>query len=143
MTSRIGEAPVRFTLLGVVLSAAIVVAPAVPVMAHHSSATFDVGMEITLKGVVTEWFWANPHCFLRFDAKDDTGAVRHWAAETQNPVTMTPLGWSKTSFKAGDDVTVKLQPSRNGAPVGRIVSVLLPDGRTLVAMDSQPAVPRK
>jgi uncharacterized protein DUF6152 len=132
---------VRYTLLGIVLATATVAAAAVPVLAHHSSATFDTGMEITLKGVVTEWFWANPHCFLKFDAKDDTGAVRHWAVETQNPVTMVPRGWSKSSFKVGDEVTVKLQPSKNGAPVGRIVSVLLPNGQTLVAIDSQPAAP--
>jgi uncharacterized protein DUF6152 len=125
---------VRYTLLGVVLATAAVMAATVPVLAHHGNNTFDAGKEITLKGVVTQWFWANPHCILKFDAKDDTGAVRHWAVETQNPVTMTPRGWSRSSFKVGDEVTLKLQPAKNGAPVGRIVSVLLPNGQTLLGL---------
>ena len=29
-----------------------------------------------MKGTVTEWFWANPHCFLQFDVKDDSGNRR-------------------------------------------------------------------
>ena len=61
----------RYGVFGVVLVVAgVMVTPAV---AHHGAATFDTGKEITLKGVVTEWIWANPHCFLKFDAKDDTG----------------------------------------------------------------------
>jgi hypothetical protein len=31
-------------------------------LAHHANAVFDVGKRITLTGIVTEWFWANPHC---------------------------------------------------------------------------------
>src|SRR6202047_2683686 len=43
----------------------------VPLMAHHGNATFDVGKEVTLKGTVTDWFWANPHCILQFDLKGE------------------------------------------------------------------------
>ena len=134
-----GEAPVRNTLVVVVLAVAGVMSAAVPSRAHHGAATFDTGKEITLKGVVTAWIWANPHCFLKFDAKDDTGTVRQWAAETQNPVSMTARGWSWSSFKAGDEVTVRVEPVKNGAPVGRILSVVLPNGQTLTAVGAQPA----
>ncbi|MGH9253224.1 MAG: DUF6152 family protein [Vicinamibacterales bacterium] len=131
----------RYTLLGIVLAAAGVMAGAVPAVAHHGAATFDTGKEITLKGVVTEWIWANPHCFLKFDAKDETGTVRQWAVETQNPVAMTSRGWSRSAFKAGDEVTVRLEPVKNGAPVGRVLSVVLPNGQMLVAVGPQPAAP--
>ena len=129
----------RVTLLGIIVSAVGLFAGPVPAAAHHGAATFDTGKEITLKGVVTEWIWANPHCFLKFDAKDETGAVRNWAVETQNPVGMTARGWSRGAFKAGDEVTVKLEPVKNGEAVGRILSVLLPKGQTLVAVGPQPA----
>ena len=129
----------RVTLLGIIVSAVGLFAGPVPAAAHHGAATFDTGKEITLKGVVTEWIWANPHCFLKFDAKDETGAVRNWAVETQNPVAMTTRGWSRGAFKAGDEVTVKLEPVKNGEAVGRILSVLLPNGQTLVAVGPQPA----
>ena len=122
----------RNVLFGVVLAGAGLIAPA-PAIAHHGAATFDTGKEITLKGVVTEWIWANPHCFLKFDAKDDTGTVRNWAVETQNPVTMQSRGFARRSFKPGEAVTVRLEPVKNGAPIGRMLSVLLPDNQTLVA----------
>jgi hypothetical protein len=125
-------------LLGIIVSAAGLLAAAEPAAAHHGAATFDTGKEITLKGVVTEWIWANPHCFLKFDAKDDTGAVRNWAVETQNPVSMTARGWSRGAFKVGDAVTVTLEPVKNGAPVGRVLNVILPDGRKLVAVGPNP-----
>ena len=127
----------RNVLLGVVLAGAGLIAPA-SVVAHHGAATFDTGKEITLKGVVTEWIWANPHCFLKFDAKDDTGAVRNWAVETQNPVTMLSRGFARSSFKPGEAVTVRLEPVKNGAPVGRMLTVLLPDNQTLVAASPTP-----
>ena len=128
----------RNVWLGVVLAGAGLIVPA-SVVAHHGAATFDTGKEITLKGVVTEWIWANPHCFLKFDAKDDTGTARNWAVETQNPVTMLSRGFARSSFKPGDAVTVRLEPVKNGAPVGRLLTVLLPNSQTLVAASPTPA----
>jgi len=110
-----------------------------PAAAHHGTASFDTGKDLTLKGTVTEWIWANPHCFLKFDAMDDTGTVRNWAVEVSNPTDMTKRGWARSSFKIGDAVTVSLQPVKNGAPIGRLRSVVLPDGSTLTAMGPPPA----
>jgi len=107
--------------------------------AHHATAVFDLGKRLTLTGTVTEWFWANPHCLLRFDVKDESGKVVHWVAETQAPPNMIPFGWAKQSFAVGDQVTVTLEPVRNSQPLGRILQVLLPDGKTLVA--GAPAIP--
>jgi hypothetical protein len=108
-----------------------VLAISAPLVAHHGAASFDTTRELVLKGTVTEWIWANPHCFLKFDAKDDTGTVRNWAVEVSNPTDMTRLGWARTSFKGGDEVTVTLQPVKSGAPVGRLRNVVLPNGQTL------------
>ena len=102
-------------------------------VAHHGSASFDTSKQVTLKGTVTEWIWANPHCFLKIDAMDDTGRVRNWALETQNPTAMTQRGWSRKAFNIGDQVTIVLEAVKNGAPIGRIVKVTLPDGSTLSA----------
>jgi uncharacterized protein DUF6152 len=130
---------VKTKLFGILAFAASLVAVSSPAVAHHGAATFDTGKEITLKGSVTEWIWANPHCFLKFDAKDDSGNVRSWAVETQNPVSMTSRGWSRNSFKFGDVVTVTLEPVKNGAPVGRILHVILPSGEKLIAATAQSA----
>jgi hypothetical protein len=108
-------------------------------LAHHATAVFDLGKRLTLTGTVTEWFWANPHCLLRFDVKNDSGGITHWVAETQAPPNMIPFGWAKQSFASGDQVTVTLEPVKNGQPLGRILQVRLPDGKTLVA--GAPAIP--
>lgn len=118
-------------VLSVVFAAAAALAAPSPLAAHHGAATFDTANEVTLKGTVTEWTWFNPHCFLKFDVKDASGVVKTWAVEAGNPTDMSKRGWKRTSFKAGDEVTVTLQPVKTGAPVGRIRSVVLPDGQTL------------
>jgi hypothetical protein len=99
--------------------------------AHHGNAAFDAGKKVTLKGTVTEWVWANPHCWLKFDVKDDKGGVVRWVAETNNAPDMIERGWSMHSFKPGDEVTVTVEPVKNGNPVGRVLSVVLPNGQTL------------
>lgn len=120
----------RMKLIAVFLG---VVTLCVPLFAHHGAAAYDTSKKLALKGTVTEWFWANPHCFLRFDVKDDKGNVTHWAAETSNPSDMVNLGWSKQSFKPGDEVTVTVEPVKNGLPIGRIEQVVLASGQILKA----------
>ena len=122
----------RNMILAVSIAVGVLLVSA-PLVAHHGAAALDTGKEVTLKGTVTEWIWSNPHCFLQFDAKDDAGTVRNWAVETQNPTAMTQRGWSRTSFKAGDEVTVTLEPVKNGQPIGRLLTVVLPNGQKLIA----------
>ena len=113
------------------LAAATMLGASMPLVAHHGAATFDTTTETTLKGTVTEWLWFNPHCFLKFDVKDESGKVTNWAVEAGNPTDMTKRGWARTSFRPGEEVTVTLQPVKTGAPVGRIRSVVLANGQTL------------
>ena len=129
----------RARLLGVVLAAAALLVAAAPSLAHHGTASFDTTRDLTLKGTVTDWIWANPHCFLKFDAKDETGAVRNWAVEVSNPTDMTKRGWARMSFKSGEQVTVNLQPVKNGAPIGRLKTVWLANGSALAAAGPAPA----
>jgi len=132
--------PLNKLCLGIFLGAIALWAAPLPLAAHHGAASFDTTRELKLTGAVTEWIWANPHCFLKFDAKDETGTVRNWAVEVSNPTDMTARGWARTSFKAGDEVTVTLQPVKGGAPVGRLRSVILPNGQTL-GTGAPPATP--
>ena len=129
----------KATLFGVLGAALALVVLSIPVSAHHGTASFDTTKDLTLKGTVTDWIWANPHCFLKFDAMDETGTVRNWAVEVSNPTDMTKRGWARSSFKVGDMVTVNLQPVKNGAPIGRLRTVTLPGGSTLSAGGPGPA----
>jgi Family of unknown function (DUF6152) len=130
---------VRTTVFGILVSAVVLVLLS-PVAAHHGAASFDTEREITLKGTVTEWIWANPHCFLKFDVGDAAG-TKNWVVEVSNPTDMVRRGWARTSFKPGDAVAVTLQPVKNGAPVGRVRSVMLANGTTLMNMGAPPAPP--
>lgn len=127
----------------VFLAATSALLVSVPLIAHHGAATFQTDKPITLQGTVTEWLWANPHCFLSFDAKDDTGTVRNWIAETQNPTAISQRGWTRRGFKPGDQVTVTLQPVKDGQPVGRILYVVLANGQKLIAAFQEDAGQRQ
>ena len=100
--------------------------------AHHGTgASYDLDKEITLTGTVTEFNWANPHTQIYFDVKDETGNVIHWAAENSSPGVLGKAGWSRTSLKPGDQITIIVNPSKAGTPVGVVVKVLRSDGTTL------------
>ena len=102
-----------------------------PLSAHHGNAAYDATKQITLKGTVTQFLWANPHCVVLFDATDESGQVAHWMAETENPTTMTNMGWLKSSVKPGDAITIRVIAVKNGKPIGRIVWVETPSGQKL------------
>ena len=68
-----------------------------PLFAHHGNAAYDASKSLVVKGTITDWIWANPHCWLKFDAKDDKGVVAHWTAEVSNPSDMVDRGWSRFS----------------------------------------------
>jgi len=122
---------VKNRLIAALLTAAGVLVAGAPLLAHHGAASFDTSKKLVMKATVTQWFWANPHCFLKFDAQDEKGNVVHWTAETSNPSDMSNLGWSIRTFKPGDQVTVTVTPVRNGRPVGRVLQVVLASGQTL------------
>lgn len=103
----------------------------VALFAHHGNAAYDYSKTVTLKGTVVEWIWANPHCFLKIDVKDDKGEVQQWTIEAGNPPAIAHSGWSRTSFKPGDVVTVDVMPVKNGGTIGRFRKVTLADGTVL------------
>jgi hypothetical protein len=88
-----------------------------PLFAHHGNAAYDTEKSFTVKGTVTEYIWANPHVFVKVDAKDDSGNVVHWIVEAQNPVSMLQINWTKDTFKPGDQVEIDAMPAKNGNPV--------------------------
>ena len=124
-------------LYGTFLIALALVAAPAGLFAHHGAALYDTTKRITVQAVVTDWLWANPHCLLEFDVKDDKGNTVHWNAEVSNPQDMTNQGWSRKMFKPGDEVTLTLVPAKNGQPIGRIVEVIL-NGKKYTGMGVRP-----
>lgn len=98
--------------------------------AHHSFAMFDQAKVVTLKGTVIEFQWTNPHAFLHLEVGDG-GKKTAWHVELNSPNNLRRQGWKATSMKAGDVVTVEINPLRDGTSGGLFISAKLPDGTVL------------
>jgi hypothetical protein len=85
---------------------------------HHGTVGYDFSKTVTLHGTATSFDWVNPHCLLHIDVKEESGSVQRWTLEMSPPSMLSRKGWTKDSFKPGDDVTIDTHPARNGIPIG-------------------------
>ena len=99
-------------------------------LAHHGSrVSYDLEKKVTVTGLITQYVWANPHVYWLMDVKDEQGNVVSWGGETYAPVIMARNGWSRSSLKPGDKVTMTVYPSKAGAPRGFLEKMVFPDGK--------------
>ena len=115
----------------IVVVVAVALLTGVAVSAHHSGLTLFSEDTATLKGVVKNWLWSNPHCLLTIDVTGADGQATQWVIELQAPNSIYPGGYRRTTFKPGDAVTLTVHPVKNGRPYGRIVSSVPADGKAL------------
>ncbi len=109
-----------------------------PLFAHHGDAAYDTSTPVVLKNaVVTEYDWINPHALIKVDYKDEKGAVQHWISEIGSTPSMTLLGWSRTTMKPGDVVTLYVWQAKTRLTVGRLNKLILPDGTVLTDRDAK------
>ena len=102
-----------------------------PGAAHHSFAPFNTDVEKTITGTVNRFEWTNPHTWVWIDVTDEKGSVVTWGVEGMSPNYLARRGWSKSTFKAGDKVTMVVRPMRDGSPGGMFVRATLADGKQL------------
>ena len=101
-----------------------------PALSHHSHAMFDHTREVSVTGTVTQWLLRNPHAFLFIDVKTETGEVVNYSIEMSNIPNMITRGFGQSTFKAGDKVTAKVHPLKDGRPGGNYVTIVAADGKT-------------
>ena len=104
------------------LAAHVVFAFTATVSAHHSSAMYDNQRTVTLRGIVTEFRWTNPHVSMTIAT--DPGREL-WIVETTSPGNLSRAGWTRTSLRVGDRVEVVAAPLRDGGHGGYCRGVTL------------------
>ena len=116
--------------ISLALAAAAALFCTLPLLAHHAvSAEFDASKMVTLKGVVSKVDWVNPHIFVYFDAKDDSGKVTTWRLQSLPPMFFKNSGLTKDKLLNGSDATVTAYPAKDGTDgFGFLLKLSYPDG---------------
>ena len=110
-------------------------------LAHHSFAVFDRTKRVTLTGTVKEFQWTNPHAWIQVDVPGEKGQSTEWGVECGSPNMMVRTGWKKATLKAGDRITVVVNPLLDGRMNGSLVTATLADGTVLGPGDAPPPKP--
>ena len=119
------------------LTGLAVLALAGPCRAHHSFAMFDQSRTVTLEGTVKQFQWTNPHCFIQLLVPSPSGPVE-WSLEMNSPGASMREGWKPGTLKAGDQVSVVINPVRDGTHGGRVVLATDRNGRPLHKTEVKP-----
>ena len=105
-----------------------------PTLAHHSRAMFDMGKNITYRGVVQEYRWQNPHSHIVVTVgagAADPSAVGTWTVEASALSVMTTSGWTPRTYKPGDPITVVAHPNKDGSNLVLLFYAIKADGTRL------------
>ena len=99
--------------------------------AHHGTANYDTSKTVTVKGSVTDFQFINPHVLIVMDAKDEGGKIEKWQGELTSPNRLSRNGWTKSSIKLGDTITISGYPTKSGSTEIWIQKVVLASGEEL------------
>src|SRR5258705_11807800 len=102
------------------------------IVAHHGAAAFDMSNPVVLKdAVITQLVWINPHPLIKAeyaDYNDEKGDIEHWTMEMGSIPSSQLIGWTRTTLKAGDSVTLYVDQAKKRANGGRLNKVVLGKG---------------
>jgi hypothetical protein len=104
------------------LTASFIALAIAPAFAHHSFAAFDVTTQKSVTGTVNKVDWTNPHIWLWIDVPNDKGGTDKYGFEGMSPNFLARRGWTRTTLKAGDKITVDFRPMKDGSKGGMFMT---------------------
>jgi uncharacterized protein DUF6152 len=97
--------------------------------AHHGDAGYDTTKLVTVKGMVTEYHFQNPHIEIFIDMKKEDRSSEKWHGELNSPNLVSRMaGWNGKTLKPGDEIVLIGYRAKNGLNVLRLEKVLLANG---------------
>jgi hypothetical protein len=112
------------------LAVVVAIAALTPVLAHHSFAGYDKSRKVTVTGTVRQWQFTNPHSWLQLMVVEN-GRQVEYPIEGSSVNTLIRRGWSRTTFRPGETVTVEIYPRTGGARGGALLMARFANGRTI------------
>jgi len=128
---------VKVKLFGPPLLGAVLLSVSVPVFAHHGAASYDISKMTTLKGTVTSIQWMNPHTEVDIEVNDAAGKPEKYIVESVSPLGLSRIGWTKSSLKPGDQITVTGNLSKNGTHILRLKKIVFPSGEEITLQNGE------
>ena len=131
------------TLMIAMAGAGLLLATAVPVVAHHAfGAEFDANRPVLLKGKIVKVELVNPHAWIHVEVPKDGGGTEVWMVEGGTPNTLLRRGITKNSLAIGTDVVVDGYQSKDRSTRANGRDITFPDGRKLFMGSSGTGAPR-
>ena len=107
--------------------------------AHHSLAgVYDMKGEKEITGTLSKIQFVNPHGSMTVDVKNADGTMTEWKFTTGSATTLAERGIGKGTLKAGETITAKFIPARNGNPLGFLKTVTTADGKVFTVSAGNP-----
>src|SRR5687768_15810526 len=107
-----------------------------PLSAHHGVAAYDASRRVTVKGIVTEFRFINPHSVIYVQSEDDRGQAKTWEIELTGVNMLTRSGWVPSTIKTGDEITLVGFRSKKRSATLRPTKFLDSDGTELLHASS-------
>jgi len=124
-----------FVLAGVFPSTGALVPAVRPasLLAHHSYLMFDGATRRTVTGTVAKVEWMNPHVYLWVYVANASARTGYdtYAFENGSINVLSRLGWTKTTFAAGEKLTIEFFPLKDGGTGGHLIQVKTAAGKVL------------
>lgn len=107
-------------------------------VAHHSYAMFDRSTPTSTQGTVAKVEWTNPHVFVWVYVPQANGGNALYSFESGSVSALRRAGWSSTTLRVGEKITVHYFPLRNGGKGGSLFRVVHANGKVDTADPNAP-----